>query len=250
MMRMMTRTKTWRRYALVALALLLAGAGMDLFGPRRSDLREFDPEAVARLETDMWRSYYDRREIRLFFQLAELLRTQFRAPLLRSNLIAYRGAKAAFVFKDGKERSDYERALPDLIDYYAAIRRISTTPFDVNQVAKLELEWWIIHREREKYGSEALALSLADLQAAVYELPAGKFAEHGRLRAEAMLLRDARWDTGAVSESDWSTIHELLRRSWRHLWTEVQIKEASRHDMDPNSRLSGPVLVHFISART
>jgi hypothetical protein len=50
-----------RIYWLAAiLAAVLIWIGIDVFGPTRSDLREFDPEGVARLETGMWRSYYDR----------------------------------------------------------------------------------------------------------------------------------------------------------------------------------------------
>jgi len=191
------------------------------FGLKKSDLREFDPDAVARLETDMWRSYYDRRQVLLFLQLAKALRTQYHAPFLRSNVIAFRGAKAAFVFKDGKNRSDYERALPDLIRYYGWIRRNSSTSFDVNQAARLELEWWIIHRERDKYTRQDLDRSLAELQAAIYKMPAEKFAEHGQLRAEAMLIRDDKWAAGGVSESDWAHIYELLQQSWRGLWNEI-----------------------------
>src|SRR5438105_15229502 len=126
--------------AIVVAAVIWIAVDVFGFGLKPADLREFDPEAVARLETDMWRSYYDRRQILLFFQLAKTLRTQYHVPLLRSNVIAFRGAKAAFIFKDGKNRSDYERALPDLIRYYGWIRRNSSTPFDVNQAARLELE--------------------------------------------------------------------------------------------------------------
>jgi hypothetical protein len=191
------------------------------FGLRSGNLRDFDPQVVARLETDMWRSYYDRRQVLLFFQLAKALRTQYHVPVLRSNVIAFRGAKAAFVFKDGKNRGDYERALPDLVKYYRWIRRSSSTPFDVNEAARLELEWWIIHRERDKYTRQDLDRSLADLQAALYNMPSEKFADHGRLRAEAMLIRDDKWSSAGMSESDWAQIHELLRQSWRSLWIKV-----------------------------
>lgn len=112
------------RAFILGLGAILIGAvvwlAIDLFGfgLRPSDLREFDPEAVAQSETDMWRSYYDRRQLVLFFQLAKALRTQYHVPFLSSNAIAFRGAKAAFIFKDGKNRTDYERALPDLFRYY------------------------------------------------------------------------------------------------------------------------------------
>ena len=86
----------------------------------------------------------------------------------------------------------------------------------------MELEWWIIHRERDKYTRADLDRSLAEQQAARYNIPVEKFAEHGRLRAEAMLIRDDKWAAGGVSESDWARINELLRQTWRGLWTEVQ----------------------------
>ena len=84
---------------IVGLAAIFIAVGVWLvidlfgFGLASADLRDFDPDAVARLETDMWRSYYDRRQVLLFFQLAKTLRTQYHAPFLRSNVIAFRGAK-------------------------------------------------------------------------------------------------------------------------------------------------------------
>lgn len=41
--------------------------------------------------------------------------------------------------------------------------------------------------------------------------------EHGRLRAEAMTIRDNKAEAGGVSEGDWAKIAELLRGSWRSL---------------------------------
>jgi hypothetical protein len=71
----------------------LVWAGFDLYGPRASHMRDFDPDEVAHLETAMWRSYYAKQQVRLFNQLAELLRKQFNMPLIRSNLVAYHAAK-------------------------------------------------------------------------------------------------------------------------------------------------------------
>src|SRR5436190_6230758 len=211
-----------RRYLLIGIILvILVWLGIDLFWPHQSDLREFDPDAVARLETNMWRSYYDRHEVRMFFQLAKLLRTQYRVPFLRSNVIAFEGAKAAFIFKEGKQRSDYNRALPDLVWYYNAILHMTSRSFDVDRVAQLELEWWIVHRDRDKYGRDALDRSLAALQSEIFSLPIDRFMEHGRLRAEAMVIRDSKWEAGGVSESDWVAIYDLLHRSWGDLWIQV-----------------------------
>ena len=79
----------------VIMGVLLLWAGLDLFGPRRVDIRRFDPDELAYLDTVMWRSYYDRNPRELFFQLAELMRRQFHFPLLRSNEVAAYAAKEA-----------------------------------------------------------------------------------------------------------------------------------------------------------
>ncbi|HXD34776.1 MAG TPA: hypothetical protein VN643_26895 [Pyrinomonadaceae bacterium] len=206
----------------IIVLLLAIWTGIDLFVPRTSHLKEFDPDEVARLETDMWRSYYDKQRVKLFFELAELLRKQYKMPFIRSNVVAFRAAKAAFVFKRGKQRSDYEQALPDLIKFYQSIRKVSDIPFDVDRVARAELEWWIIHRQRAQHAEGDLARSLAELQAEIYHLPVEKFMEHGKLRADAMTIRDTKEEAGGVSEEDWARINELLKGSWRSLHEAVK----------------------------
>jgi hypothetical protein len=205
-----------------ALILLLAAwVAYDLYAPRRTSLREFDADEVARLETGMWRSYYGRERLRLFRQLAELLRTQYRMPFWRSNAVAYQAARAAFVFKDGRARSDYERALPNLVNFYESVRDVSDTDFDVERAARLELEWWIVHRERQRHAPGDLDRALADLAAELYRVPSERLAEHARLRAAAMEIRDTKAEHGGVTEDDWRRIGQLLHDSWRSLHNAV-----------------------------
>lgn len=206
-----------RQAVLAILAVILVYAGVDLFWPYKRDLRRFEPVAMGRLETSMWRSYYDRKPVKLFFELVEMLRTQYQFPWLRSYLGAYYAAKAAFVFKDGKQRTNYEKALPALESYFGAIRRTGNINFDVQTAAKLELEWWIVHREREHYGKESLDRACADAAAAVYQVAPDSTLEHGRLRADAMVIRDARAATGGVREEDWTQIDKLLQACYRSL---------------------------------
>ena len=215
----------------IAFAITISAGGaaiwilIGLWRPVSSDLRNFDPETVARLDTEMWRSYYDKERLKLFNQLAHLLRQQYHMPVARSYVVAFHAARAAFVFKDGKRHTDYERALPDLVAYYQAIRNVSQTPFDVNRAATLELEWWIVHRERQWRPTGDLDRALADLAAEVYQLPAAKFSEHARYRAEAMTIRDDLAEKRTLSEADWTRINDLLRRSWLSLWRGVNDTE-------------------------
>ncbi|MFN0107700.1 MAG: hypothetical protein ACKVZH_02515 [Blastocatellia bacterium] len=213
-----------RRLRWVMLAILILGLGwlgFDLYGPRRHGLRDFNPNEVARLETDMWRSYYAKERLKLFNQLAELMRSQYRMPFATSNTVAYQAAQAAFVFKEGKKREDYEKALPNLVKFYQAIHDGADVDFDVEKAAKLELEWWIIHRQRNKYSLEDLNRSLAELPAELYRVPAERLMEHARLRQEAMTIRDKRAESGVLTDADWQKIHELLQASWKSLFEAV-----------------------------
>ena len=219
---MASRKRRWWLIAILSLFAILCGwVVRDLAVPVRGSLREFDSHAVARMETAMWRSYYGHHTVRLFRELAELLRTQYHLPFWRSQVGAYRAAKAAVVFQRGHNRGEYERALPDLEAFYRLIRAASDTPFDAGKAARLELEWWIVHRERAARDPADLERALGTLQAEIYGEPAAHFADHARARAEAMLLRDVRAEAGAVGEADWTRIGELLDTSWTSLRVAV-----------------------------
>ena len=209
------------RVFLIILALLLAYALFDLYGPRSSKMRSFDANEVARLETAMWKSYYSRERFKLYNQMTELLRTQYNLPFIRSNTVAYQASRAAFVFKDGHNRKEYEKALPYLVNFYSSVRKVSDVPFDVDRTARLELEWWIIHRERKSHAPGDLDRALADLPAEIYGVPAERLMEHAKLRAEAMTIRDNKAEQGGVTDADWAKIDDLLHASWQSLHKAV-----------------------------
>lgn len=203
--------------AAVAPITLAVWIAHDLTDSTRHDPRDLDGREVARLETAMWRSYYEHHPVRLFLELTRTLRSQFHLPFWRSTLGAYHAARAAVIFQRGRFRGDYRRALPDLDSYYVLIRRSSTIAFDPGSAASLELEWWIVHRERARHTPADLERALAQLQSEIYRLPEARFTEHAHARAEAMLLRDARAESGSLSEADWQRIAALLDISWTSL---------------------------------
>jgi len=213
------------KYHLVVAVAIVAIMGVwiafEFHGSRPAGLRQFDPDEVARLDTVMWRSYYDRERLRLFSQLIELVRQQYHLPLIRSTVAAYEATRAAFVFKEGHSRADYERALPNLVTYYGMIEKANDEPFDVEKAARLELEWWIVHREKVSHPSGDLERSLAMASAELYHVPAANLMEYARLRAEAMVLRDVKAEAGGVSREDWDRIGQLLQASWRSLWKAI-----------------------------
>jgi hypothetical protein len=209
----------WRGAFMVLLIWILT----DLYIPRQHNIRQFDPAEVARLETEMWRSYYDKNPALLFWQLAGGLRQQFHAPFWRSFGLAFQATRAAFVFKQGQSTADYQQALPVLVDYYQSIQELSSVSFDTRRVAKLELAWWIVHRQRDRYTYANLADALAQTSAALYSQPVAHFRTYARLRADAMKLCDeAGQRPNGAAEADWKRIQTALDQAWSTLHTVVQ----------------------------
>jgi hypothetical protein len=192
---------------------------IDLVIPRRGNFRDFDGVRMGQLDAAMWRSYYERRPVRLFRQLAEAHRVQFHAGFWRSIPLAYRAARAAFAFKDGRSREEYARVLPELENYFSAINALAAEPFDARAAAKSELEWWIVRREPDRFTSADWERLIAAVAGEIYRRPPETFADYARLRVEAMVLRDQRGDR--ITEEDWSRITSLLEQSWRALAASV-----------------------------
>jgi hypothetical protein len=200
---------------LVSGALMGAWIVLDWARPVRLRLTRFDPAEVARLETAMWRAYYEHRPFPLFASLHELLQRQYGLPFWRAADAAFHAASAARTFQSGSNRTEYERALPALRHFYAIIRRGSDRAFDPEAAAAAELEWWISHRLR----SPDLPQRLAELQSCIYREPTERFLPHARARAEAMLFRDSRGKM--ITDADWTSIETGLRHSWSRLRAAV-----------------------------
>jgi hypothetical protein len=215
-----------RRGAWVLTAVAAGSAGWaaaELARPRPADIRVFDPDEVARLETAMWRSYYDRRRLPLFGQLVALLQGQFHLQPLRAVALAGLAARAAAVFQVGASHEDYRGALPYLERYYAGIRAVSSVPFDPRRAASLELHWWVVHRELDGHPPGDLEAALTDLAAELYQVPAERLWTHATRRAEAMAIRDrsSRRQVG-VLDDDWDRIEAVLWVAWKALADEVR----------------------------
>jgi hypothetical protein len=197
------------------LAIFLLWIISDVFYPKKVNLANFDPKETARLDCEMWRSYYEKKPLKLFLQMAELLRTQMKAPFWRSNFMAFHASKAAFIFKNGKNRFDYIKALPELEKYYYQINLLSVKPFDVKLASQNELEWWIIRRENKIHKHSEWADFQAKVASEIYQKPPLLFHEYGRIRSEAMLYRDLKGEN--ISEIDWLNIRSMLENAWTTL---------------------------------
>ena len=124
-----------RRTIISVLTLAVAAAGIYLCWPRKADLRAFDPAEMARLETAMWRDYYEKHYPSLFYRLYELSRTQFGFSPLDSFRIALSAAQAAKTFQPTRSRREADAALPSLLTHYRLLQPAAPVAFDVNETA-------------------------------------------------------------------------------------------------------------------
>ena len=208
-----------RRTILLILVLAVGAAGIYLCWPRKADLRAFDPAEMARLETAMWRDYYEKHYPRLFYHLYDLSRTQFGFSPLDSFRIALSAAQAAKTFQPTRSRAEADAALPQLVTYYRLLQPAAPVVFNVNEAARLELDWW--QARREKIGPRDYGKTVAEVAALTYgksrDDPA--MLESGIVRAEAMAYRDARYKS--MTEANWSEVEARLLRAYRLLKTSV-----------------------------
>jgi hypothetical protein len=204
-----------RQKLVLALALPIAAVAVYACWPRKADLRTFDPAEMARLETAMWRDYYEKRYPALFTHLYQSSRMQSGFSPLASVRISVSAALAAKTFQPTRSRSEAQAAMPYLVTYYGLVREGAPVAFDVQQVASRELDWWQARREAatpRDYGE-----TVADVAALTFGKPNADPAllAFGRGRAEAMAYRDARGQ--AITEQDWATIETQLRGAYQQL---------------------------------
>lgn len=179
---------------------------------------DFDPEALARLETRMWKAYYRGQPLRLGRWLILALREQAGVSwprALRASLYLTRAA-AGF----SRATDDYDRFAPDIARAY----RLLGLPeeVDAEEVARRELRWWVVRREIGLAAGSAAGEAITRLYAAIYQVEEVEVAEAGRLRGEAAEIRDR----GAADDPDgpkgsgrayWPKVATLLDASYRSL---------------------------------
>ena len=199
----------------LALALPIAAIAAYVCWPRKADLRAFDPAEMARLETAMWRDYYEKRYPALFTHLYESSRMQSGFSPLASVRISVSAALAAKTFQPTRSRAEAQAAMPYLVTYYELVREGAPVAFDVQKAASRELDWW--QARREHVAPQDYGVTVADVAALTFGKPNDDPAmlAFGRGRADAMAYRDARGQE--ITAQDWAAIEIQLRGAYQQL---------------------------------
>jgi hypothetical protein len=206
-------SKSGRKLRLPVLVALLVGLVALAAVPRQADLTRFDPDKTARIETLMWRHYYDERYFALFADLYGLARDEQGFSPLDSARIAIAAARAARAFQPTTSRRDAQVAAPLLVDYFNVLARGAPEPVDVAAAARTELDWW--QARRESVPPEDYGVTIARVATLLYGVEGIEVESFGVKRAQAMAYRDAH--EGRMTEGDWSAIEQQLATAYRHL---------------------------------
>lgn len=169
----------------------------------RHSPRDFDAVAVGRLETQAWASYYRREWGRALRSLVGMVDQGFGLGPRLTFVAAWHVLRANQAWAPVPV-NDPDAARSSMLRFYRLVLAHSDLTFDPNRAAELEVEWWRIHRARQRDDAASradLERALVDLYAHVYSSPREAMHEAARWRAEAMDLSDA-WVAGGCDLAD------------------------------------------------
>jgi hypothetical protein len=152
--------------------------------------RSFDPNRVGRYEKENYLAYYQKDWWKLLRVSVGLVKESFGLTWLQAVHAAYLVARAEIAFAPFPD-NDLPKAESYLRRFYQFLKDTHGEEFDVRRAASLELNWWIVHRER--FGNpdnQELVEALKALYAEAYGIAPEKVQEAARWRAMGMLFSD------------------------------------------------------------
>jgi hypothetical protein len=167
-------------------------------------VRSFDPLAVGGHECRAWETYYRRKWAAFLVASVRMVRSAFEMNWPRTLVGAWLVLRANQVWAPYPDNDpDAARAL--MTRFYQLLRKSGSDGFDPVEAARLEVEWWRVHREAQHNDgsgtSEELVNALRDLYAYSYSVDPEEVGTAARLRAEAMDVSDRWVEAGADPEN-------------------------------------------------
>jgi hypothetical protein len=155
--------------------------------------RSFDPRRVGSLETDAWVTYYRREWAKFLRAAVSLTRHTFGLPWHETLYAAWLVMRANQLWAPFPD-NDPDGARRAMERFYALVKRRHGESYDPMTAARLEVEWWRVHREHQhsdKDGDDGpLVDALAALYAYAYGAPEGDVRLAAEQRALAMRYSD------------------------------------------------------------
>jgi hypothetical protein len=182
---------------------------------------KFDPDHVARAEAAGWKAYYDHNWLKMLWLIVDLCQAQFRIPFPVSLLASYYivRASAAWVAPDHDEQAIlklHER-------FYQIARRYSGLKFDPLRVARLEEQYWDVHRRLSgKSDKTEFIQTMVDLHSEAFGISAAQARESAELRVLANNTVDLITSkTSTDPQADWAKLEDYLQQCYRSIEREL-----------------------------
>ncbi len=184
--------------------------------------RAFDPLKVARYERDSWVAYYRKRWLTLLRVFVGLLHYAFGLPFLQTLHVAYLATRALIAF--APKENDITLAETYMGRFFEFLKQIFNRDYDAAVVARLEVNWWVVHRRfAGQSDTSELVRALMMAYAAEYGVEPAAVREAAYYRAQAMLHSDRWVDEGCdITSPLLAQEEEELHRSYTALHAAIQ----------------------------
>lgn len=160
-----------------------------------SRMRAFDPHVIGGREAGAWVAYYRRRWGRFLLYAVGMVRAGFALPWPHTVYGAWLVLRANQLWAP-QTGNDPDGARRCMRRFYRLVTRHHRESFDVTEAARLEVEWWRVHRETQYHAGADVADDVVDALAALYLHVYGAAPDAvrraARERAAAMAISD-RW---------------------------------------------------------
>jgi hypothetical protein len=166
-----------------------------------SPMRNFDPAKIAYYEKENYVAYYQKDWLKLLRVSVGMVKETFGLSLWQAIYAAYLVA-CAEIAAAPFPNNDIPRAEAHMRRFYALIKRIHQADFDIDEVARLEVNWWVVHRRLfGKSDNPELIDALSDLYAATFRVPKERVRDAAHHRALGVLYSDQWVNAGKPAKS-------------------------------------------------
>jgi hypothetical protein len=154
--------------------------------------RSFDPVTVGNRETDAWAAYYRHEWVTFLVAAVAMVRFGFGMGPLHTLLGAWHVLRANQLWAPIPD-NDPDGARASMRRFYALVARAGNLDIDPARAARLEVEWWRLHRAhqyRDPADAGQLRRALVALYSYVYGADPSTMEDAARWRVHAMDVSD------------------------------------------------------------